>query len=547
MGRVSPTDPLAPFALIAAGPHAWCEDVDPEELSTHLADPSGDQCVVMGQPMDPAQIYTLFAEDMYLGANPDPRHTVFVDGCLSLEVAGHLDSYLGAAQYGLADDLQFLEDRLGPLPIPRGTMYVSRPSQEGSPSFFVDGAYLIVPFTGQGDPFSVAFPDQLEHTVVHELAHTWFGYGVTFADGRDPLPWDPSRTPSAAWLTEAMPTLLAEMRYPEPDQPALARGHRHWAEAMAHVGPQPNPFDFLETDFTVSDGLLGYHVGAFVAAQLYYTLPLVDGGLSTDDAVWDRISATLTDPTIRGVQHPMGPDDVASWMESLGAGPFYDDWIRVVEDPDLPGTSFEKGFPHLGIVEMIEDEAAHTVTVRVADVRSAPRHVFQDAPFFIGCSNYRFPSDAPAGCDGDDLGFTTMVPRSVATDSQVVLSYPGNGDPVPFEVALWAGPGLLPENRISGESLFYTPTAGHPFPAPPTWKLYCTDYADPTCTPDAYHHDPDDDLDGFPNMADCLTPDPLPANVTDADVHFLGPLDTGLSVDRNCDGWPVPSVAQAVP
>ena len=132
MGRLSSDDAgfdPADWVVMAGGElGADCATLD---NGTLLA-PSDANCTFMGRPDRPEGAWVVFGERLTEVADPvDPRIRVFVDDCLQPIVKAEIDAYVqGTADSSagrLHENIAFLEQRLGPLPLDRGVLVLSRP------------------------------------------------------------------------------------------------------------------------------------------------------------------------------------------------------------------------------------------------------------------------------------------------------------------------------------------------------------------------------------------------------------------------------------
>ncbi len=103
----------------------------------------------------------------------------------------------GDLSRNLESDLDFLEERLGQLPLGTAHLLLLRP-----PGGVSDGGWARTALNAiHVERDSGVLDREWPAIALHELAHHWFGRWVDL--GAD-----------ASWLEEGMPNLLKEMRYP---------------------------------------------------------------------------------------------------------------------------------------------------------------------------------------------------------------------------------------------------------------------------------------------------------------------------------------------
>ena len=548
MGRVLNSDDDDHYRVIVGGiPDEVCATVDP----LAFVDPSWASCTEVDRPHLLSDMTTL----ILWGVEERPyafggRMQLVVDVCLDSMVRSDLDFIASGTT-----DLEFLEERLGAWPLGGTRALAIRPLREGWQTgwggLFVGGMSLNTRFTSMGGfeiPAVDGAPSSFEETQLHEMAHAWFGYGVTWQDG-PAVQFDGAPTAditSVRWAIEGYPTLLAAVRYPNGPRSAdrLSLGAEHWSAALAGM-PNHDVLD-VETDRLGSSASF-YPMSAFVAAQLHHTL-LADPAYVSDAAVWGGLQAALTDPLVHGSLRDLQPHQLEDAIQAMGVDSFYDDWIRVEPDPAVPTyTRLRKGFPQLGIAAVTPVGA--DLDVQLASVADdldpsvVGNHL--GVPFYLGCADpadVTDPTVLSCGLAQGVLGTSTLPDRA---DSLVGVDFAtvpvARTDAMSMGsawLALLSGPQLLPEHVGTYGIRDGVTSAGSDYASAATWLLYC--HPDELLCPVSI----DSDFDGRFDEEDCEAPVPSDPAVILPEAYFLAPDTHDPRLDENCDGWPMPAIAE---
>lgn len=495
--------PAVDAAVVGAG-----RLVDPTSLPAELED---------GPTVQPIDHTVMVLEgvsyigDEVLSATSTVVHVFFDDGIDSAQMAA-LTSY---ASGGLADDLSWLEDRLGSHPLGYAHLvYLRQPAASmDNVGWSAHGYHLVNRVSANGsawyDGAAGADSGVAWQTTVHELAHAWWGVGLTFDT-------------SERWLQEGIPELLTASRYPDAWLSSVdtVRGVEPIIQAMASGAR-------LGIDLDSASTTLIYTTSTYILLQAWL-LHMGEG--STDDAFWSELRSVTSGLTYdEQVDATLLEDLLNGWAGFTG---FYGTFVvkGALSIPmvaltalDLPAVeSGDTGDTGAG-----SDPGSYTIQQVQGEMFGVSS--WGVAPYVLSCSDADDPSvvtlDECVMSRPDVSAEWAVVPsilEGAVMEGSPTISAVGSGE-LDLRWQMFAGPNLVNMGGNVGV------LASHFGAGTPLLR----------CAPDSLRSAclTDGDSDGHVDEGDCDMGEPTihPLWISDEEAPCAS-----STTDHNCDGWTCP-------
>ncbi|MFT4627462.1 MAG: hypothetical protein ACI8PZ_006146 [Myxococcota bacterium] len=415
----------------------------------------------------------------------------------------------------LTQDLQELRNHLGPVPLDDIALVFTRSPPGGALGVTAGGVSVV-----QEVEDLLGNPVDWRATAYHELAHTWVGTWLRFPAGE---PGD--------WLQEAIPTLLAAMRYAEVDvnPNRLFMGLNHVVQAeLAGDGELAE----LE-DLRRNRDHAGYLVGPYTLAQAIHASPVARGDASA------FILALVEFHYYEAGPYPVfDNDEFVRWLVDGQLMPtFHSEWVQ----------EGRVGTPLLAVSGVTRTADGVEITVeqrqdRLETERAQP--TFTTVPFHLVCEPTAI-GDLPPGCSAaidsasaptvDDplIHYGSALPITIETSQDVRFAVLGPHFLLPGLERPSADYNGIPYYGIQGaEAIPVTVEGVDIAPMASPWLVSCGSPRGPLCDLAV-----DSDGDGWEVLLGRYGGD---CDDTEEEVHPTratpGPWHDAS--DPDCDGWP---------